>query len=143
MSAVSFDFERVLLFLRLGGGEFEHHLQIFDALVELRERIDFPSDVVGFGDDLLRGFLVVPEISRVICASSSARRWFNLGTSKKPPQVRELVGGGGDLRFDEVEHRDKITTGRRNGRWKIIATASRVHLDTVLKSEWLRYRETL
>ena len=44
------------------------------------------------------------KVSPVICASSSARRWFNLATSKKPPQVRELVGGGGDLRFDDVEH---------------------------------------
>jgi hypothetical protein len=27
-----------------------------------------------------------------------------LATSKKPPQVRELVRSGGDLWLDEVEH---------------------------------------
>jgi hypothetical protein len=57
-----FGFVRVLAFLRLGLREFEHDLQIFDALVELRERLDFALDVVGFGDDFLRGFLIVPKI---------------------------------------------------------------------------------
>ncbi len=44
------------------------------------------------------------KVSPAICDSSSAKRWFNLGTSKKPPQVGQLVGGGGDLWFDKVEH---------------------------------------
>jgi len=56
-----FGFVRVLPFLRLGGGEFEHDLQIFDAFVELAERLDLALDVVGLVDDFLRGFLVVPK----------------------------------------------------------------------------------
>jgi hypothetical protein len=30
------------------------------------------------------------------------------GTSKKPPQVREFFGSGGDLRLDGVEHAAKL-----------------------------------
>jgi hypothetical protein len=37
-------------------------------------------------------------------ASSSASRAFDLGTSKIPPQVGELVGGFGDAGRDFVEH---------------------------------------
>jgi hypothetical protein len=35
--------------------------------------------------------------------------------------VRELVGGGGDLRFDEVEHRERIAAKLENGRWKMVS----------------------
>jgi len=31
-----------------------------------------------------------------------------LATSKKPPQVGNLVGGGGNLRADDVEHRGRL-----------------------------------
>jgi hypothetical protein len=55
--------------------------------------------------------------SVVIWASSSARRWFNLATSKKPPQMGEFVGGGGDLWFDEVEHGTR-SIAERGGRMK-------------------------
>jgi hypothetical protein len=37
--------------------------------------------------------------------SSSPRRLLALGTSKKPPQMREFLGGGGKLNFDGFEHR--------------------------------------
>ena len=41
--------------------EFEHDLEVFELFAELGEGIEFAADVVGFGDDLLGGFLVVPE----------------------------------------------------------------------------------
>jgi hypothetical protein len=37
-------------------------------------------------------------------ASSSPNRCFTLATSMKPPQVGNLLFGGGQLRFDDVEH---------------------------------------
>ena len=48
------------------------------------------------------------KVSPVIWDSSSANRWFNLGTSKKPPQVRDFVGGDRNLRTDDVEHPARI-----------------------------------
>ena len=61
MSAVHLGFELQLHRFRLGGGEFEHDLQIFDLLAKARERIEFAANVVRLVDDFLRGFLVVPE----------------------------------------------------------------------------------
>jgi len=35
---------------------------------------------------------------------SSPRRFCVAGTSKKPPQMREFPGGGGNFRFNRFEH---------------------------------------
>jgi hypothetical protein len=47
--------------LRLGLREFQHHLQVIGLFAKTRERIKLAADVVGLVDDLLGGFLVVPE----------------------------------------------------------------------------------
>jgi len=50
---------------------------------------------------------------------SSPRRFCALGTSKKPPQVREFLGGGGNFGFDRFEHRRRIpkpAAGIQNGK---------------------------
>jgi hypothetical protein len=56
-----FGFELRLHRFRLGGGEFEHHLQILHLLAEARERIELAANVICLVDDFLRRFLVVPE----------------------------------------------------------------------------------
>jgi hypothetical protein len=35
---------------------------------------------------------------------SSPRRFCVAGTSKKPPQMREFPGGGGNINFNRFEH---------------------------------------
>src|ERR1039457_5179044 len=44
------------------------------------------------------------KLSAAISALISASRFCNAATSKKPPQVRKFVSGGGYLRLDGVEH---------------------------------------
>ncbi len=46
---------------RLGGGEFEHDLQILDRFAEARQRIELAFDIVDLADDFLGGLVVVPE----------------------------------------------------------------------------------
>jgi hypothetical protein len=68
------------------------------------------------------------KVSPAICASSSARRWVNLGTSKKPPQVGQLVGGGGDLWFNEVKHARGKYRNRRPEASRIIGATKSRHI---------------
>jgi len=78
------------------------------VFAEAGEGFELAANVVGLVDDFLAASWLFQKVSPVICDSSSAKRWVNLATSKKPPQVGELVGGGRDLRADDVEHRGRI-----------------------------------
>jgi hypothetical protein len=56
----------------------------------------------------LRAFsLLSQKPLAAVSDSISASRLVTLGTSKKPPQVRELAGGGVELSFDGFEHREE------------------------------------
>jgi hypothetical protein len=50
-------------------------------------------------------------LSAAISELISLRRFCAPGTSKKPPQVREFVGGGGDLSGNRFEHAGENTEG--------------------------------
>src|SRR5208283_5221711 len=58
------------------------------------------------------------KLSAAMSALSSPRRFCALGTSKKPPQMREFPGGVGNVGFDRFEHRCRIPdaeSGIQNG----------------------------
>ncbi len=76
-------FELQLHRFRLGGGEFEHDLQIVSLLAEARERIEFAADVVRFVDDFLRGFLIVPKSFAGHLRFEFGEALFNLGDVKE------------------------------------------------------------
>jgi len=70
-------------------------------------------------------------LSAAISELISLRRFCAPGTSKKPPQVREFVGGGGDLSGNRVEHGWEDTEGgRRNPEGKLV----RVRLEVAVKA---------
>src|SRR5471032_2083242 len=48
------------------------------------------------------------KFSSAISEFSSPERFCNAGTSKKPPQVREFLGGGRQLWSDQFEHNGRI-----------------------------------
>jgi hypothetical protein len=59
------------------------------------------------------------NFSSAISEFSSLDRFCNVATSKKPPQVREFLGGGHQLRGDQFEHGGKIQElepGIQNGK---------------------------
>jgi hypothetical protein len=71
------------------------------------------------------------KLSAAISELISLRRFCAPGTSKKPPQVREFVGGGGDLSGNRVEHGWEDTEGgRRNPEGKL----ARVRLEVAVKA---------
>jgi len=47
-------------------------------------------------------------LSAAIKSLISLRRFCDAATSKKPPQVRELVGGGGQLGGNRFKHGGRI-----------------------------------
>jgi hypothetical protein len=51
---------------------------------------------------------LLQKFSSAISEFSSVKRFCKAGTSKKPPQVRELLGGGRQLRGDQFEHKGRI-----------------------------------
>src|ERR1700720_3512794 len=73
------------------------------------------------------------KLSAAMRASSSFRRFCAAGTSKKPPQVVQLVGGGRQFGCNGVEHRGKIDCPRRRGKRKWGRAAFR-NLDLELPS---------
>ena len=92
--------------------EFDHHPEILHLLLGLEQRVDFLAEGVGLVNELLRLLAVVPEsVRRPSRTSSSASRFCVLGTSKKPPQMREFLRHGRQLNFNGFKHIDKnITT---------------------------------
>src|SRR5674476_135798 len=47
------------------------------------------------------------KVSSAISEFSSVKRFCKVATSKKPPQMREFLGGGRQLRGDHFEHGKK------------------------------------
>ena len=73
-------------------GQFEHHTRIVQALFGFDERLEFLAQRIALVDEALGLFAVGQKFSWAIRDPSSARRSCMLGTSKKPPQMREFVG---------------------------------------------------
>ena len=53
-----------LRFFRLGLAQFDHHLEIFELLFRLEQRLDFAAKGIGLVDELLGLLAVVPETFR-------------------------------------------------------------------------------
>ena len=97
---------------RFGLAQLDHHPEILELLLGLEQRLDLARggrwprrSVSGPARGCSR------NCPRAISASISPRRCCAPGTSKKPPQVREFLGGDGHLGFDGVEHSAAEPTG--------------------------------
>ncbi len=71
--------------LGLGLGQFEHDLEIGQLPLGFNERLDFFAQRIGFVDESLGFFAVIPEALLSHQSVELGRRFCTLGTSKKPP----------------------------------------------------------
>ena len=84
--------------------QLDHHAEIVELLFRLEQRLDLVAEGVGLVDELLGLLAIVPELLRRHQGVDFAQAFLRAGTSKKPPQVRQLVGGRGQFGCDSLEH---------------------------------------